>query len=631
MTVVFYKFETDEEVKRHIFKENDIIGDLIPSSDVYGWLITHKGKRLNPDTLLKKVYSNTALDNPINIRECDVYVSIDGSEPSPEPFRYFDKVQSLYDKKVYLVAFNGTVLMGNEMLSDFSTDSHNPLGVRERRRYIVLPKGISVDLYLCKTAQNIIDKFNTKDEYTVLLDKQPVYPPDVELDIVIMKGKKVEILKKKDKKGIHFSLASACTSTASSREKVFNQTKEHELYTNWFAMSLYNCMEYGEDSLKLAKTVQQILKHNLCTELRVSENEESHTSLLSTAFDCFVQKNNHCCLHQCTLYDDASKPDFYMVSLNEGIPQHPKLIADFKKSGDDSLLDDFDKAKAQSFHYCMAMVEGTNSNYPILTMPCTPEKFDLYLCIPDSTPRMVYIKIMEAKVDNTKDLALLFCRMRLGVKALKLDMFDKKCFTVMPTSELTFKDEEKLSRNRVFKHNMRVYKLYDGKTFGSPNLEVIKHLGNDYLGNMREEDLTDDGRIKMFSYDYLSVNENRPSTLKHFEPIIKDLDMLHSKGIVHSDVRLQNMLFLENGDAKIIDFDLANDVGTDYPTNYNGNLYGRHEDARAGKPRKIVHDRYSLFCILEMKVMFTCKQKQHINALQTNESPMASIFDNEQN
>ena len=171
--------------------------------------------------------------------------------------------------------------------------------------------------------------------------------------------------------------------------------------------------------------------------------------------------------------------------------------------------------------------------------------------------------------------------MRLGVEALKLDMFDKKCFTVMPTSELTFKDEERLSQNRVFKHNMRVYKLYDGKTFGSPNLKVIRHLGNDYLGNTREEDLTDDGRMKMFSYDYQLVNENKPLTLKCFEPIIKDLDMLHGKGIVHSDVRIQNMLFLENGDAKIIDFDLADDVDTDYPANYNSNLFGRHEDARA--------------------------------------------------
>ena len=73
-----------------------------------------------------------------------------------------------------------------------------------------------------------------------------------------------------------------------------------------------------------------------------------------------------------------------------------------------SIVYNFSWAKAQSFHYCMAMVEGTNSNHPILTMPCTPTEFNLYLCIPESTPQMAYIKIMEAKVDNTKDLALFF-------------------------------------------------------------------------------------------------------------------------------------------------------------------------------------------------------------------------------
>ena len=221
--------------------------------------------------------------------------------------------------------------------------------------------------------------------------------------------------------------------------------------------------------------------------------------------------------------------------------------------------------------------------------------------------------------------------MRLGVNDLQPNMFDKKHYAIMQTPKLTFKDEEKLSQNHVFKHNMRVYKLYDSKTFGSPNLELIKILGDDYLGIMEEEDLTEDGRIRMFSYDYHLVNENRQLTLKCFKPIIEALDKLHSKGIVHSDVRPQNMLFLENGDAKIIDFDLTNYVDTNYPTNYNGNFAYRHEGATAGKPRKFVHDRYSLFCILKMKVLLTREQKKHISTLKTNESPMASIFDNEQN
>ena len=173
-----------------------------------------------------------------------------------------------------------------------------------------MPEGISINLSECETAQDLTDEANTKDKYIVLLDGKQVFPGDVRLDIAIMNGRMVRILKKKD--GIcDFSLSTsalACTLTASAREKVITKTKEHELYTNWFAMSLYNCVEYAEDSLNLAKMVQQILKFNLCTQLRLKKREVC-TSLLSTAFDCFIQKNDHCCLHQCPIYN-GSKPDF---------------------------------------------------------------------------------------------------------------------------------------------------------------------------------------------------------------------------------------------------------------------------------------------------------------------------------
>ena len=62
-----------------------------------------------------------------------------------------------------------------------------------------------------------------------------------------------------------------------------------------------------------------------------------------------MREDGHCCLHQCPIYNGL-KPDFYMVSLNEGLPQHLKLIADF-------TISEFEKAGVQSFHYCMAMVD----------------------------------------------------------------------------------------------------------------------------------------------------------------------------------------------------------------------------------------------------------------------------------
>ena len=85
-----------------------------------------------------------------------------------------------------------------------------------------------------------------------------------------------------------------------------------------------------------------------------------------------MRKDGHCCLQQCSIYN-GSLPNFFMASLNNELPQHPKLIADFN-------IDEFEKAL--SFYYYMAMADQTEANYPIFTMPCTSEKFEMHLCIP---------------------------------------------------------------------------------------------------------------------------------------------------------------------------------------------------------------------------------------------------------
>ena len=124
--------------------------------------------------------------------------------------------------------------------------------------------------------------------------------------------------------------------------------------------------------------------------MRIEKCEVMYTSFLSEALDYFMRGVGHCCLHQCHIYN-GSILDFYMALLNNNdIPHSRKLIADFK-------IVKFDKAKAQSFHYCMAQ---DKASYPILTMPCTSEKFEMHLCIPKSQGQMAYIKIMEAQVDH---------------------------------------------------------------------------------------------------------------------------------------------------------------------------------------------------------------------------------------
>jgi len=68
--------------------------------------------------------------------------------------------------------------------------------------------------------------------------------------------------------------------------------------------------------------------------------------------------------------------------------------------------------------------------------------------------------------------------------------------------------------------------------------------------------------------------------------------------IVHSDIRPQNMLFLEDGRGKLIDFDLACQEDTPYPDNFNEDFDERHPEAKCNSPRKMCHDKYSFLMIL---------------------------------
>lgn len=66
--------------------------------------------------------------------------------------------------------------------------------------------------------------------------------------------------------------------------------------------------------------------------------------------------------------------------------------------------------------------------------------------------------------------------------------------------------------------------------------------------------------------------------------------------MVHSDIRFSNIVFSSDGrSASLIDFDLAADVDTWYPENYNHDIKERHHHALAGYPTKKEHDCHSLW------------------------------------
>lgn len=104
------------------------------------------------------------------------------------------------------------------------------------------------------------------------------------------------------------------------------------------------------------------------------------------------------------------------------------------------------------------------------------------------------------------------------------------------------------------------------------------------------------GRLWRFECDF--VPHTAQIVAGHFQDVYESLHALHEGGYVHRDVRLANMLFgtsLDGGPlGQLCDFDLANDIGTEYPFNYNELPSERHPDAAGNRPAAAVHDMHAL-------------------------------------
>ena len=90
-----------------------------------------------------------------------------------------------------------------------------------------------------------------------------------------------------------------------------------------------------------------------------------------------------------------------------------------------------------------------------------------------------------------------------------------------------------------------------------------------------------------------------PKHVGQFRKLFHDLEKLHDKGYVHSDIRKENLVFGEKEDeAWMIDFDLADKEDTRYPATYNGKLSCHHPLARPLAQREREHDTHSLEYVL---------------------------------
>ena len=126
--------------------------------------------------------------------------------------------------------------------------------------------------------------------------------------------------------------ASSAVQNEAKRAAVNDERTYYKVYSNWFAMEVVDNLNADDASLDLALTVKKMLQFDTYSSYgRFANHELLYTANLCDTLTKFLQYDNHCCLHQVTL-NIASRPDFYVASLQNGVPHMPKLVGNFKIS-----------------------------------------------------------------------------------------------------------------------------------------------------------------------------------------------------------------------------------------------------------------------------------------------------------
>jgi serine/threonine protein kinase len=90
-------------------------------------------------------------------------------------------------------------------------------------------------------------------------------------------------------------------------------------------------------------------------------------------------------------------------------------------------------------------------------------------------------------------------------------------------------------------------------------------------------------------------------TPEEFLPIVEQLKTLHRNDYVHGDIRCCNIIFQDNKQGRLIDFDFGgknNGDTTKYPTGYQGTLFDGTRPGKGGGPVTKRDDWLSLRCVI---------------------------------
>ena len=188
-----------------------------------------------------------------------------------------------------------------------------------------------------------------------------------------------------------------------------------------------------------------------------------------------------------------------------------------------------------------------------------------------------------------------------------------------------FKLTSALKLPNVYRHNDHVVKFFDSNSGTQTNVNLVMTiLGTDYLTGIKGWSLTTDQRYQVLEYKYI-CGSSGPHTHKvcNFLSVAKTL---HNHKYVHSDVRLANIVFMDNNDSKLIDFDLTDKCGSNYPFGYNRNFLERHPLISAYSPRNICHDRYSLFCLVKQCEDFCADKTEALDKEVDTETDLSHVL-----
>ena len=101
--------------------------------------------------------------------------------------------------------------------------------------------------------------------------------------------------------------------------------------------------------------------------------------------------------------------------------------------------------------------------------------------------------------------------------------------------------------------------------------------------------------ISVLCYDFISGTSNKPS-VKGWLKVLDQIQRIHSFGFVHGDLLPRNIIFGDDDDGYVIDFDLSREEGQLYVKGFNHDDFKtfRHPNARERTPMKKEHDLHSL-------------------------------------